>query len=98
MRSDKTHLQWNDNNDTKGMKLLAEFTELSKRMSEDELRSSYYSSKVRAKYPNERFINSTNETYQRDMMRAYKKDQKTVDQLTKRYYYLLETKLYGFWD
>lgn len=101
MNSNKTHLLWNNRIDTKGMRLLAEFTELSKRMSENELRSYTFYGKVREKFPEETktlLFNSENKEFKRLMRIAFKKDRAICEQLTERYYYLLKKEVPGFWD
>ncbi len=46
MKSKNTHLMWNDSLDTKGMRQLAEFTELSRRMATNEIDDGYFFGKV----------------------------------------------------
>jgi len=102
MNSDKTHLTWNDNPNNKGMRKLAEFTELSKRMSENEMKTYVNYDRVKKRYPAKDvldiFSRSEDSTYKRDISRAFAADQKIVDERLKRYYHLLEKDVRGFWD
>jgi len=101
MNSGDTHLVWNNNPNTKGMRLLAEFTELSKRMSENELRSYAFYGKVKEKYPEEAkdfMFLTKNKELKKAMRVAFKKDRQVCEQLTERYYYLLKKEVPGFWD
>jgi len=102
MNSNNTHLVWNDKPDTKPMRKLAEFLELSKRMSENEMSSYVNYDKVKAKYPEKGcmsiFENRGNTPYRQEIRAAFKKDKKVVDARLKRYYDLFEKELPGFWD
>jgi len=101
MKSDKTHLVWNDDPNTKGMRKLAEFTELSRRMAENEMQDNHYFGIVCDKYRSdtECFLDRINDPeYRKESRIAMKKDRMKVDQLTKRYYTLLQEEVSGFWD
>ena len=101
MNSDKTHLLWNDKSDTKLMRVLAEFTELCKRMSDDEMATYYNYNKFKAKYPDYNIIdilNEKDESIKKEIRLAFKRDRAIAKQLTDRYYYLLENKMPAFWD
>ena len=103
MNSDKTHLLWNDKPDNKGMKKLAEFTELSKQMAEDEMRPNYYWLQI---YNEQNangldYFDRINESTEADKKRcglAFKKDNMISKQRLERYYYMLEKYTPGFWD
>jgi hypothetical protein len=100
MNSDKTHLLWNDKPDNKGMRLLAEFTELARRMSENEMTTHYNYRKFKDKYPDYNILSSSNRdpSIQKEVRLAFKKDRAISKQLTDRYFYLLENKMASFWD
>jgi hypothetical protein len=103
MNSDETHLLWNDKPDNKGMKLLAEFTELARRMGENDMSSYYNYHKFKAKYPDYDIIGrlsseNRDRSIEKEMRLAFKRDREISSQLTKRYYYLLENKMASFWD
>ena len=101
MNSSNTHLMWSDDPNTKDMRKLAEFTELSRRMSEYELENHYFLGKVLRKYDahGKSFFDRINDPeYKKEAKIAIKKDRMKNEQLTRRYYYLLEQKVPGFWD
>jgi hypothetical protein len=101
MNSSKTNSVWNDKQDTKPMRKLAEFKHLSKMMAENEMRYYENYNKVKLKYPDKTgmmAITSECPQYKRDIRRAFKLDQKVVDERLKRYYNLLEVDVPGFWD
>ena len=101
MNSDKTHLVWNNDPTTKGMRKLAEFTELSRRMAENEMRDYHFYGEVKKKYPSKSFedmFGKKDPEYKRLIGIAFKKDRNVVDGLVKRYYHLLEKEVSGFWD
>jgi len=100
MNSDKTHLLWNDKPDNKPMRVMAEFTELAKRMSDNEMTTYYNYRKFKAKYPNYNVLSSSNRDpkIQKEVKLAFKKDRAISKQLTDRYFYLLENKMASFWD
>jgi hypothetical protein len=83
------------------MKELAEFTELSKRMAENEMTSYTFYNQFREKYPDYSVMQRMSKrdpAIDKEMSRAFKKDGIISKQLTSRYYYLLENKVQGFWD
>lgn len=108
MDSDKTHLVWNDSPDTGLMKKLAEFTELSRRMADNDLEDLYHFSKVLAEerklfdrkgvftvnYPSEQ----VRRAWKTKRRVALKKDEMIWKQRKARYYYMLEKYVPGFWD
>jgi len=100
MKSDKTHTLWADDQNTKGMRRLAEFTELSRRMAEFELSDNYFFGQVMDDYRFENLLGARDPDpeYQRRAKIAMKKDKMKVDQLTKRYYTMLEKHVGSFWD
>lgn len=103
MNSDKTHLLWNDKPDNKLMKVMAEFTELARRMSENEMATYVNYHKFKAKYPDYNIISrlsseNRDPKIEKEMKLAFKKDRAISKQLTDRYFYLLENKMASFWD
>jgi hypothetical protein len=83
------------------MRRLAEFTELSRRMAKNDLQSYGFYDKVKEKYPEMcplTAFNGENEAYKKEVRRAFRKDRAVCEQLTKRYYYLLEKYVPSFWD
>jgi hypothetical protein len=103
MNSDKTHLLWNDKPDNKLMRVMAEFTELARRMSENEMATYYNYHKFKSKYPEydliSRFSSEVRDSsIEKEMSLAFKKDSAISKQLTDRYFYLLENKMASFWD
>jgi hypothetical protein len=83
------------------MRRLAEFTELSRRMAKNDLQSYGFYDKVKEKYPEMcplTVFNGENEAYKDEIRRAFRKDHAVCEQLTKRYYYLLEKYVPSFWD
>lgn len=100
MNSDDTHLMWNDKPDTKGMKRLTEFTELSRIVAYDSHVGPNFN-KVCDDYrrDGECFLDRLNdEDYKKDSRIAIKKDQLIYNHQQKRYYYMLEKYVPGFWD
>jgi len=92
MESEDTHSVWNSSGDTRGMRQLREFEELSRRYHENELESYYFMVKCKnAKL-------STDSNFREDMARAIEKDRKVSEGLKERYWYLLNNKVSGFWD
>lgn len=101
MYSDKTHLMWNNNVNNKDMRRLAEFVELSRRMSEHEMQAYYNMSKVREAFPKfdiTELFEDKDTDYKKAVRSALKKDRINVAQLKKRYYTLLEERVPRFWD
>jgi hypothetical protein len=103
MNSDKTHLLWNDKPDNKLMRQLAEFTELARRMSENEMKTYVNYHKFKAKYPDYNIISrlsseNRDPKIEKEIKLAFKKDRAISKQLTDRYFYLLENKMASFWD
>lgn len=96
MMSDKTHLMWNDSNDTKDMKRLIEFTELSRLMSREVLCMSNYMRLPEHIRDNHEWL------YNRPMNKlkriALKKDRLLEVDRKKRYHQLREKYLETFWD
>jgi len=99
MKSSKTHLEWNNDENNKNMRRLAEFTELSRRMKSCEMKDFYFFTKVLDDYRSHEFFNRIKDiNYKKRAKVALKKDQMKTDQLTKRYYAMLEKYVPGFWD
>ena len=103
MNSDETHLVWNDKPDNKGMRVMAEFTELARRMSENEMATYVNYHKFKSKYPDYDLISrlgseDRDPSIEKEMSLAFKKDRAISKQLTDRYFYLLENKMASFWD
>ncbi len=102
MHSDNTHLMWNSDPDTKGMKRLREFTALSKSMSENELHNYYFYGKFKEKYPSSDIFDMIGEERdtrkRRAMSLAFKKDRMVEAGKRERYWYMLGKYVEGFWD
>lgn len=94
----KTHLLWNDSPDTKGMKRLREFTELAKRRTENDFNDYYYYLKFTEEHPDYEPLDFNGNKYRKQMRLAFKKDRIIADGLEKRYWYMLQKYLPGFWD
>lgn len=95
-----THLLWNSNPQNRDMKLLREFTELSRRLS-DKYDVGYNWNQVYNKYSNDRgrFIDRINDPeYRKESRIARKKDEMIKRGLEDRYYYLLRNKVQTWWD
>jgi len=103
MNSRDTHLVWNDKPDTRGMRLLAEFTELSRRMAEDGMQTHYYWGIIynESLESGECYFDKMNNRSEEESRRtkvAFKKDSMVTKCQLERYYYLLEKNVDGFWD
>lgn len=95
----QTHLVWNSNSDNKDMRLLREFTELSKRFSAEGV--GYNMSKLFDKYqdsPRESLDRLNDPEFRKESKIASNKDQLVRKGLEDRYWYLLRYKVPGFWD
>ena len=108
MHSDKTHLVWNSNSKNGLMRKLDEFTELSKRMSYNEMDDHYNFTKTREEaenaygmknffninYPNEK----TKDKWDKKIRIVMKKDDMIKKERINRYYYLMKNVVPRFWD
>jgi len=101
MRSNHTHLDWNSNNNTGLMRKLAEFTELSRRMADNEFNDLYYFGKELDKIDSGDWldrINKTSPEQRKKELTAHKKDDMIQKQHLDRYYYMLREFVPRFWD
>jgi len=102
MHSNKTHLVWNDDPNTKGMRRLREFTELSEGMANNDLQSFHFYGIFKEKYPDTNGIDvfrmDRDSKIRRDMSRAFKKDRLVAKCKQERYEYLHKKYMPGFWD
>lgn len=95
---DLTHLMWNSNRDNKGMRLLREFTELSKRLKYDTMVGDNLS-KLFKEHPSRILMNEPRPKEILKMFKiARKKDEMVRKGLEDRYWYLLRYKTPEFWD
>lgn len=98
---DLTHLVWNSNRDNKDMKLLREFTELSRRLRFDTQVGHYLDELFSKKSPLELLElmgTRRSDEYMKKFAIARKKDALIKKGLEDRYWYLLRYKVPGFWD
>ena len=94
-----THLQWNSDPQNRDMRLLREFEELSKRMSEDSV--GHFLSEVCKEYGpwDGMSLKGMNDLgFKKKIRIAIKKDSMKKKGEIERYYYLLEHKVPHFWD
>ena len=100
MKSDQTHLMWNDDENTKLMRRLREMSELSERMESRDIGSGYYLTKFQDTYPDFEPIplRGNDEKYSKDFIRAIELDSKILKQERKRYFHLFEKYLDHWWD
>lgn len=100
MESDKTHLIWNDDRDTKGMRLLREFNELCQRKVQngDRFNPYYFAGQVNKKHGRSIILSRKTSIHRKEFRRAMKKDHMIEKQLQDRYHYLLRKHVPTFWD
>lgn len=108
MHSDDTHLVWNSDSTSKNMKRLREFSELCSRMERNEFNDYYYTNIEVEKYgrlfdnlieAEDGFLVRERSSKEAEAFRkAYKKDSLRAEHLRKRYYYMFEKYVGGFWD
>jgi len=95
-----THLMWNSDVNNKDMRLLREFTELSRRRADGDSTGYYWSEHYRqiTKDGSNYFDVFNEDSYKKLARIAMKKDAVIKKGLEDRYWYLLRYKVPGFWD
>jgi len=97
MKSDKTHLVWNYDDNSKLMRKLDEFVELSKRMHKNELECYYNFGLINL--PFDSIIDARNNAgYMKKFKIALKKDNMVSKVQKERYYKMLKHYVPMFWD
>ena len=100
MKSNKTHLEWNDVNNGKLMRKLSEFEELCKRKNDNNFEDLYYFGKVLDTYGEDRWSRVLKRTKEENSIvkKALAKDRKITKSLNDRYHYMYKHYLPMFWD
>ncbi len=99
MLSDNTHLDWNSDPNSKDMRRLKEFVELSRRMFNSGdiiIHNNYYFNQYVKNNPQTKLFDFQGEN--KGLAKALEKDRIISKSQTERYWHLLNNKLEHFWD